>query len=238
MKITLCPQRRDDYITAVKEGDVLIVNGFSYDFSAMSNGDTLPRGAISDEWFPGDINKVAGELSLTLLLPLQINFSQEQAFPVPMLDVPDGRIAFPRELPDADGNYPELPALPETTVPGVIHWDQLITQAMKDAAANAAHLAEMKAELAARNAQAVTQIARIQDRIETIGYGIDAGEASDEEIAEQAALLPVLSAWKAYKFALGKVTKQPGWHASPVWPVAPAIPVIIADPQAKSPDAV
>ncbi|WP_454863377.1 phage tail protein [Pseudomonas hormoni] len=119
-----------------------------------------------------------------------------------------------------------------------IDWSKLITQAMKDAAAVAAHLVAMKAELATRNAQAVAQIARIQDRIDTIGYGIDIGEATVEEEAEQAALLISLAAWKAYKFALGKVTKQPTWHAAPVWPVVPAIPVIIAAPDAAQAPAV
>jgi hypothetical protein len=117
-----------------------------------------------------------------------------------------------------------------------IDWSKLITKAMKDAAIAAAHLAAMKAELAARNAQAVAQIARIQDRIDTIGYGIDVGEATDEDIAEQAALVTVLASWKAYKFALGKVTKQPTWPAAPVWPAIPPIPVIVASPEGKSPD--
>lgn len=115
-----------------------------------------------------------------------------------------------------------------------IDWTKLITKAMKDAAADAAHLALMKAELASRNAQAIAQIARIQDRIDTIGYGIDIGEAAEEDEAEQAALMVSIAAWKAYKFSLGKVTKQPGWHAAPVWPIVPAIPVIIADPDARS----
>lgn len=112
-----------------------------------------------------------------------------------------------------------------------IDWTKLITQAMKDAAAVAAHLVAMKAELARCNALAVAQIARIQDRIDTIGYGIDAGEATAEDEAEQAALMISLAAWKAYKFALGKVTKQPTWHAAPVWPIVPAIPDIVADPE-------
>lgn len=119
-----------------------------------------------------------------------------------------------------------------------IDWTKLITQAMKDAAAVAAHLVAMKAELAARNAQCVAQIARIQDRIDTIGYGIDAGEATPEDEAEQAALMVSIASWKAYKFALGKVTKQPTWHAAPVWPVIPAIPVIIADPDARAASAI
>ncbi|MBK5400522.1 phage tail protein [Pseudomonas sp. TH39(2020)] len=117
-----------------------------------------------------------------------------------------------------------------------IDWSQLITKAMKDAAAQAAQLAAARAELSARNAKAVTQIARIQDRIDTIGYGIDAGEATEEDEAEQAALLISIAAWKTYKFALGKVTVQPTWYAAPVWPVEPAAPVIIADPEARAAD--
>jgi hypothetical protein len=113
-----------------------------------------------------------------------------------------------------------------------IDWSKLITKAMKDAASAAAALAAAKALLASHNAQAVFQIARIQDRVDTLGYGIDAGEATEEDEAEQAALLVSLSTWKAYKFALGKVTKQPGWYANTVWPPEPAVPVIVADPDA------
>ena len=114
-----------------------------------------------------------------------------------------------------------------------IDWSQLITKAMKDATVQTAQLAEAKAELSSRNLKAVTQIARIQDRVETIGYGIDAGEATEEDEAEQAALLVNLKAWKTYKFALGKVTVQPTWYAAPVWPLEPAVPLIVADPDAE-----
>jgi hypothetical protein len=115
-----------------------------------------------------------------------------------------------------------------------IDWAQLVTKAMKDAVILAAHLVAMKADLAARNAKAVTQIARIQDRIDTLGYGIDAGEATEEDEAEQVELLFSLKAWKTYKFALGKVTAQATWPAAPAWPVEPVVPVIAADPEALS----
>ncbi|GFM48949.1 phage tail protein [Pseudomonas cichorii] len=111
-----------------------------------------------------------------------------------------------------------------------IDWTQLVTKAMKEAAALAAHLAAMKAELAARNAKAAAQILRIQDRIDTLGYGIDSGDATDEDEAEQADLMISVASWKAYKFALGKVAKQPTWPAAPSWPIEPSIPVIEADP--------
>ncbi len=115
-----------------------------------------------------------------------------------------------------------------------INWSQLITKAMKDAAVQAAQLAEAKAELSARNTGALAQIARIQERVDTIGFGIDIGEATEEDEAEQAALLVNLKAWKTYKFALGKVAAQPTWHAEPVWPIEPAVPVIVADPQIQA----
>ncbi|WP_346399982.1 phage tail protein [Pseudomonas syringae] len=113
---------------------------------------------------------------------------------------------------------------------GNIDWTKLITKEMKDAAAAAQILAEAKSALNSKNSAAAFQIARIQDRIETLGYGIEAGDATEEEETEAAALAPVLKAWKAYKFALGKVTAQPTWHRAPVWPVAPAIPEIAAAP--------
>ncbi|VVN87270.1 hypothetical protein PS718_01594 [Pseudomonas fluorescens] len=117
-----------------------------------------------------------------------------------------------------------------------IDWTQLITKAMKDAAVQAAQLAGAKAELAAKNAKAVAQIARIQDRVDTLGYGIDAGEATEEDEAEQAALLPNLKSWKTYKFALGKVALQPTWYTAPIWPIEPATPVIVAAPESRTAD--
>lgn len=115
-----------------------------------------------------------------------------------------------------------------------IDWFQLITKAMKIAAAQAAQLAAVKSELSIKNTRAVTQIARIQERIDTIGYGIEIGEATSEEEAEKAALLLNLMAWKRYKYDLGKVTAQPTWYQAPVWPTEPPIPEIVAAPMLGS----
>ncbi|WVV46824.1 phage tail protein [Pseudomonas sp. NA13] len=101
---------------------------------------------------------------------------------------------------------------------------------MKAAAISAARLADAKSELSRRNLLAATQISRIQDRIDTIGFGIEIGEATPEDDIEQAALAAPLKAWKVYKYALGKVTVQPTWYQSPVWPIEPPIPEIIAAP--------
>lgn len=99
-------------------------------------------------------------------------------------------------------------------------------------------LAGSKVELASRNTLAAAQIARIQDRVDTLGYGVDIGEATAEDEAELSALAPILKAWKTYKYALGKVATQPTWPTAPVWPPAPAIPEIAADPAALAPDTI
>lgn len=111
-----------------------------------------------------------------------------------------------------------------------IDWSQLITKAMKEAAAAAARLTEAQALLKTRNEAAAMQIARIQDRIDTLGYGIDLGEATSEDEAEQQALLGTLKLWKVYKFSLGKVSAQAAWPVAPEWPAQPAAPVIAVDP--------
>lgn len=119
-----------------------------------------------------------------------------------------------------------------------IDWTQLVTKAMKEAALAAQQLAAVRSDLAARNAVAASQIARIQDRIDTLGYGIDAGEATAEDEAELAALTLSIKAWKAYKFALGKVATQPTWPSAPAWPTVPAIPVIASDPASQTSETV
>lgn len=100
MKINLSPQRRDDLLDLSRTGAVLVINGESFDFSQMAEGDTLPASAISSSWFAGEVNNIDGELELTLFLPLSVNFSPEQAFPTPLLNVPDGPVALPQPLPD------------------------------------------------------------------------------------------------------------------------------------------
>lgn len=113
-----------------------------------------------------------------------------------------------------------------------IDWSQLITKSMKEAAAAAQALTAAKLELASRNNAAAAQITRIQDRIETLSYGIEFGEATDNETAESKALTANLTAWKRYKYELGKVTALPGWHQYPAWPIAPAVMEIAATPMA------
>lgn len=111
-----------------------------------------------------------------------------------------------------------------------IDWSKLVTKEMKIAAAAAAELMLAKQDLSARNVSAAAQITRIQDRVDTLGYGVEFGEATPEEEAELAALTVSLKAWKKYKYDLGKVTTLPGWYQTPTWPAAPKVPEIAANP--------
>ena len=95
MKIFLSPQRRDDTLSVVRRGDLLIVNDEPFDFPAVEEGDILPRSAIESDWFVGDVTRVNGELELTLILPNPANFSQAQAFPVPLTITKMGQLSFP-----------------------------------------------------------------------------------------------------------------------------------------------
>lgn len=95
MKIFLSPQRRDDTLSVVRRGDLLIVNDEPFDFPAVEEGDILPRSAIESDWFAGDVTRVNGELELTLILPNPANFSQAQAFPVPLTITKMGQLSCP-----------------------------------------------------------------------------------------------------------------------------------------------
>lgn len=99
MKIILSPQRRDDTVCYRKAGDTLSVDGEVFDFSRVEEGDVLPRDAIRSEWFAGDVTRINGELQLALILPNPWNYSQAQAFPVPLTVTKNGLVELPAPLP-------------------------------------------------------------------------------------------------------------------------------------------
>lgn len=90
MKIILSPQMRNDSLKLEKLGNVLVVNGESFDFSRMRDGDRLPVGSVISDFIVGEVVCIAGELELTVITPLYQNYTQEQAFPKPIADAQDG----------------------------------------------------------------------------------------------------------------------------------------------------
>jgi len=95
MKLIFSPQRRDDVLILSKSGDVLTINGVPYDFSQLPNGATLPKEAIDCEWIVSDVNRVNGEIELTILLPHGANASHEARFPEPINMTNDGQVVLP-----------------------------------------------------------------------------------------------------------------------------------------------
>lgn len=108
MKIILSPMRRDDQLTLTKAGDVLTLNGEAFDFSGLPNGATLPRSAITSDWFAGDVTRDdAGELTVPLILPHGANAPEETRFPAPLENVADGLVVLPiYETPEPE-SYPD-----------------------------------------------------------------------------------------------------------------------------------
>ena len=107
MHIKINPQRRDDQITATKSGETITINGESFDLSAIPEGATLPADAISSEFFSGPVERVGGVLHLTLMLPHGADPVEAVAFPVDIIDPPDGEIELPKNPEPVVEEQPE-----------------------------------------------------------------------------------------------------------------------------------
>lgn len=95
MIINLNAQRRDDTLSLNKQGETLTINGIPYAFSQLPEGATLPREAIGCEFIVSDVNRVNGEIELTILLPHGANASHEARFPEPIIKNDDGQVVLP-----------------------------------------------------------------------------------------------------------------------------------------------
>jgi hypothetical protein len=95
MKISLSPQRRDDSLVVIKDGEKLRINGELFSFVSLPDGGTIPAGEIPCEWIAGPVERVNGEINLTLVLPHGPNPSQAVAYPDILVDPPDGALAIP-----------------------------------------------------------------------------------------------------------------------------------------------
>lgn len=96
MKITLSPQRRDDTLTLIKQGDALNINGTEYDFTELPDGATLPAEAVDSEFVIGNVERINGELEITLILPNGANASEAARFPEPIINPADGELELPQ----------------------------------------------------------------------------------------------------------------------------------------------
>ncbi|MCX5592013.1 hypothetical protein [Alcaligenes endophyticus] len=95
MKIHFESQRRDDSLDLSRQGDKLIINGQTFDFSVIPDGATLPASAVDCEFIAGDIERIDGVLHITLLLPHGPDASQAACFPQTIINPADGPVELP-----------------------------------------------------------------------------------------------------------------------------------------------
>lgn len=94
-KIMLKPQRSDGVLSVSKNGDALIINGETFDFTQLTEGSTLPPGAMGSEFFRGGVKRENGGIELTLLLPIGTDATEAQRFPEPITVTSDGTVTLP-----------------------------------------------------------------------------------------------------------------------------------------------
>lgn len=197
MIIKLSPVRSDAHLSVAKAGDILEVNGVALDFSRLADGATLPSEAVGCEFVIAPVERINGDLVLTLMLPHDADAPQAARFPVDLYPA-DGQVQLP-----GLGLSERLAA-----TAGVIDWSQVVTAEAKAQAAAEQLLAAVVADLAQRRAAADAAIAPLQD-------AVDIDEATPDEEAR-------LKLWKKYRVALSRVPEQEGYPNRIDWPAPPA----------------
>ena len=99
MHISFSPQRRDDTISVIKSADTLTINGEVFDFSVIPDGAELPAEAVASDFVVGPVARIGGVLHLMLALPHGPNPSPAAAFPVALIDPPNGPLPLPFDPP-------------------------------------------------------------------------------------------------------------------------------------------
>lgn len=203
MIIKLSPVRSDEILSVEKNGDTLRLNGAAFDFSALPDGATLPAEAIGSQRVGGSVERIDGQLVVTLLMPHGAEAGEQSRFPVDIVNPADGRVPLPTDCdpqPDAPASWP--------AGVGAIDWGQVITLEMKQEAAAAQLLGAVQADAASRRVAADSAIAPLQD-------AVDIDDATDAEVL-------ALKAWKKYRVALSRLPEQSGYPTDIDWPAPPA----------------
>ncbi len=102
MKIILYPQRRDDNLTLSLQGERLTISGDVLDLSTIPDGATVPMAAIDNPFVCGPIERIDGELRVSLLLPRATPFGVFDKVgqirqPIEITVMQDGDISLPVE---------------------------------------------------------------------------------------------------------------------------------------------
>lgn len=103
MKISFSPQRRDDSLALERVSpDRLRINGELFNFGPLAEGDKISPDRIPCEWICGPVERINGEIHLTLILPHGPNPSQAVAFPEPISVSENGPVDIEEGLANVD----------------------------------------------------------------------------------------------------------------------------------------
>ncbi len=97
MKITFHPARSDARLKLERQGDRLLVNNETYDFSAVPEGATLPQAAVTGDWLADDVTRKDGVLHLAVILPIGKDANKKSRFPAPVTLSQDGPVPLPTD---------------------------------------------------------------------------------------------------------------------------------------------
>lgn len=97
MIIKLVSTRSDAALEIIKNGDVLTINGSPFDFGPLPDGATLPAEAVSCEWVNDAVERVNGNLVISITMPVGPNAGQRSWYPVDIVNPPDGRVSLPTD---------------------------------------------------------------------------------------------------------------------------------------------
>lgn len=97
LQISFSPIRSDESMSLEVEGDALIINGETFDFTTLPEGASLPCAEVACRWLVSDVVRSDGQISLTLILPHGANAPHETLFPASITVTSDGLITPPSQ---------------------------------------------------------------------------------------------------------------------------------------------
>ncbi len=94
MKLSFTPARTNNQYEASVSGDVLTIEGEALDLALVPDGATLPKDDVDCPWLASDVERIDGEICLTLMLPHGANAPEETRFPE-MVTITEGEVVLP-----------------------------------------------------------------------------------------------------------------------------------------------
>jgi hypothetical protein len=92
---SVLPQQDVPELKVSKRSDVLTINGQRLDFRPVTEGATLPQAAIDCPWIAGDVTRIDGQLTVTILIPYGPGATNAVLFPQDIVDPADGNLELP-----------------------------------------------------------------------------------------------------------------------------------------------